>query len=290
MNRLVAILVAIVAATVVAAGPSCRRQAAAVEEAARPRIVTFSPAITRMIFEMGLEKHVVGVTSQDRLPEGVRLPVLGDAFSVNAEAVVKARPDVLLTNINVEHFAAVRKLDPNIRIEHFRLETLDDVGAATERIAAIAGRPEVGQAARRKFDEALEAVANEVADKGRPKVLFITDFRTFGTAGRGTFIDEMIQRAGGANVAAKYSGWTTMTAEGILAAAPDVLICQVGSDAEAASAKAFFEGLKDLPAVKAGRVYVTSDRRWTIPCGELAGFTSDLAGMIHPPAAGECTQ
>ncbi len=285
MKRLVAVILTVVAAVIVAA-PSCRRQAP-VDGATRPRIVSFCPAITRMMFEMGLEDHLVAVTTQDVLPAGVDLPVVGDAFTVNSEGVINARPDALLTNVNVEHFAGVRRLDPNISIEHFRLETLDDVAAAMERIAVIAGKPDAGQAARRRFEDTLADVARRVEGLGRPKVAFITEFRMLGTAGRGTFIDEMIALAGGENVAAKYSGWTNMTAEGLLAARPDVVICQVGSEAEAARAREFFDELKDLPAVQAGRVHVTADLGWTIPCGELAGFTSRLAEIIHPSVAAE---
>jgi iron complex transport system substrate-binding protein len=264
--------------------PACRRQVA-VGDAPPPRIVSFCPALTTMLFDMGLGGHVVGVTTQDALPAGVARPVVGDAFSVNAEAVLSARPDILVTNINVQHFAAVRKLDPNIRIEHFTLETLDDVGEALERIATIAGKPQKGQDARKTFQDALERVRQRVAGKPRPKVLFLTDFQNLGTAGRGTFIDQMIQVAGGVNVAEKYTGWTTMTAEGILAAAPEVLICQVAAGAEAERAMTFFQGLKDLPAVQAGRVHLVTDRRWTIPSAVLASFTAELADMIHPSDA-----
>lgn len=264
--------------------PACRRQVA-VGEAPSPRIVSFSPAITAMMFEMGLGDHVVGVTTQDVLPGGVRLPVVGDAFSVNAEAVLSVRPDVLMTNINVHRFAAVRRLDPNIRIEHFTLETLDDVGAALERIAALAGDPQKGQDARRAFQDSLEQVKRRVADRPKPRVLFLTDFQNLGTAGRGTFIDQMIQVAGGVNVAGKYTGWTTMTAEGILAAAPEVLICQVAAGAEEERTRTFFQGLKDLPAVQAGRVHLVTDRRWTIPSAALASFTAELADRIHPSSS-----
>ena len=93
----------------------------------------------------------------------------------------------------------------------------------------------------------------------------------------------MIQVAGGVNAAERYTGWTTITAEGILAAAPEVLICQVAPGAEAERARRFFAGLKDLPAVQSGRVHLMTDRRWTIPTAALAGFTAELAEMIHPP-------
>jgi ABC-type Fe3+-hydroxamate transport system substrate-binding protein len=95
----------------------------------------------------------------------------------------------------------------------------------------------------------------------------------------------MIDVAGGVNAAQRYSGWATITAEGLIAAAPDVLICQVSPGAEARRAERFFAGLTDLPAVRAGRVHLVTDRGWTIPAASLAEFTAELAEMIHPEAA-----
>jgi iron complex transport system substrate-binding protein len=284
MRRL--LVIAVVLAAVLLAWPCCRRQAPA-PEAPHPRIVSFSPALTTMLFDMHLGDHVVAVTTQDTLPVGVQLPVVGDAFSVNAEAVVATRPDMVVTNINVEQFAAVTRLAPEIRIEHFRLETLDEVALAMQRLAALAGDPSRGEEAATAFRDALEKVRARVANQPRPKVLFITDYESLGVAGRGTFLDEMIDVAGGINAAHRYSGWATITAEGILAAAPDVLICQVSPGPEAGRAERFFAGLADLPAVRTGRVHLVSDRRWTIPAASLAKFTAELAEMIHPDVAGE---
>lgn len=273
-------LIGVVALAAAAALGSCRRQVP-LSDAPHPRIVSFCPALTTMLFDMNLGDHIVGVTTQDTLPPGTARPIVGDTFSVNAEAVVSLQSDVLVTNINVKHFAAVNRLDPNIRIEHIRLETLDDVAAAMERLAAIAGDPRRGTEAGTAFRAALEQVRASVRDKPHPKVLFITTFESLGVAGRGTFVDDMIDVAGGVNVAERYSGWANITAEGILAAAPEVLICQVAPGAEAGRAERFFASLKGLPAVETGRVHLMTDLRWTIPTAALAGFTAELAKMIH---------
>jgi iron complex transport system substrate-binding protein len=255
------------------------------QDAPRPRIVSFSPAITQMLFDMRLGDHVVGVTSQDMLPEGLRRPVVGDAFSVNAEAILAVKPDLLLIQMNPDRFEAVRRLDPNIRIEHFIIETLEDLAAAMERIGLIVGQEQAGREAAGEFRAKLESVRTKVRGRPRPKVLFITDFKTLGTAGEGTFIDEMIDVAGGVNVARRYRGWVMMTAESILLAAPEVLICQATPGGEK-KAVDYWRSLADLPAAKTGAIHVVTDRQWTIPAAALAGFTARLAEMIHPEIAG----
>ncbi len=91
----------------------------------------------------------------------------------------------------------------------------------------------------------------------------------------------MIDAAGGTNVAAKYSGWVTMTAESILLAAPEVLICQVDAGGEA-KALEYWRSLKDLPAARTGAIHVVTDRQWTIPTAAMADLAATLAEMIHP--------
>ncbi|MFA6133377.1 MAG: helical backbone metal receptor [Phycisphaerae bacterium] len=246
-----------------------------------PRVVSLSPSLTQMLFDMGLGEHVVGVTTQDKLPAGQARPVVGDAFSVNTEAVQNTEPDVVMIQMNPSRLEGVRRLCPKVQIEHFKIETLEDLAAAMERSAALAGNAQAGKDAAAGFRSSLKDIRRKVEGRERPRVLFITDFETLGTAGRGTFIDDMIHVAGGANVAANYTGWALMTTEGILAGAPDIVICQVNPGQEE-HALAFWKWLKDLPAVKSGRLFMVTDRRWTIPSKALVGFTSDLAAMIHP--------
>jgi iron complex transport system substrate-binding protein len=248
---------------------------------ARPRIVSFSPALTRMLFDLGLGAQVVGVTSQDSLPPGQACPVVGDAFSVNTEAVLAVKPDIILTQVDPSAFEAVARIDPHVRIEPVRIETLDDLGAAMRRVGELAGNASTGEAAAVEFQHRLDQVRQSVAGLERPNVAFITDFDLLGSAGAGTFIDQLIDVAGGLNVAAKYSGWVTLTLEALVAAGPQVVICQA-SPAQAQRVREFWARQTEIPAVRQGRVFVVTDRQWTIPTARLADFAAQMARMFHP--------
>jgi len=247
----------------------------------RPRIVSFAPSITQIMVDMGLVDHIVGVTSQCELPADVQRPVVGDALSVNVEAILATHPDVLLVQTDPSRFAAVRKVAPGVRIEHFTIETLDDIASAIERIGRIVGRPDLGAERRRSFAVRLSAVRKRVIGLNRPRVMFVYGFKRPSTAGAGTFIDDMIVLAGGVNAAAeRLSGWRNVDIEQIIAARPDVLIC-LTDEASRDEATEFWHRLEDLPAAKAGRVYVVTDRNWTIPSTRSALYAQQLARMIH---------
>ncbi len=256
----------------------------------RPRIVTFSPALSEIVFAMGLGANVVGVSRFSILPPGQQRPVLGDANDVNAEAILAHHPDVLLVQTSeLRRFEALRQIDPNLKIEQFAIETIADIHSAMQRIGRIAGRQDLAEQALERFDAELQAVVRRVAALPRPRVIFVLGTSLPAVAGPDTFVHDLIELAGGNDVGSEIPGrtrWRRAGIEAILAARPDVLICQVFPPEDPVSAKRYWMGWKDLPAAHEGRVFVVTDRRWSIPSPALAELAPELAEMIHPALAG----
>jgi len=65
-----------------------------------PRIVSFAPSLTQILFDMGLSRNIVGVTRWCVLPKGVSKPIVGDRFHVNTEAILNVDPDIILIQQN----------------------------------------------------------------------------------------------------------------------------------------------------------------------------------------------
>lgn len=273
-------LLILLAAVLVLAG--CRKEMP-LPQAKRPRIVSFSPALTQIVFDMGLGDHVVGVTGYCRLPAGQSRPVVGDAHRASSEAILAQRPEVVLIQQDPKTFEGVRRKDPSVRIEHFKIETLADIASAMERIGRIAGRAEIGRDRKEQFLAELEAVRARVPAGRRLRVLFTDGHEPALVAGRGTFIHQMIELAGGVNAAADYKGWENLNKEVIQAAAPDVFVCLTDPGREEA-VKARWMSLPELPAARTGRVYIVTDRDWTIPSARMAKVARRLSEMLHPPA------
>jgi iron complex transport system substrate-binding protein len=249
-------------------------------DAPAPRAVTYSPALTALVFQMGLGDHVVGVTKYCRLPAGETRVVVGDEVAVRAEKVLAVRPDVILIQQSPDDFAPVRRMAPDVRIEHFTIETLDAIPAAMKRIGEVLDAPEAGRRASEAFAEKLAAARRLAAGRDRPRVLFVMGYKTPSSAGKGTFIHEMIEAAGGENIVAeKYTGWKQPTIDYVVSRRPEVIVCQA-DEPTAAEAKAYWLALEDLPAARNGRVFVVTDPGWTVPSARLADLTVRLAEMI----------
>jgi iron complex transport system permease protein len=258
-------------------------------EAPRPRIVSFSPALTRIIFDMGLGDHVVGVTRLCRLPEDVERVRLGDAYTINAELILSAAPDLILAQTSPDKFRGVVDVDPAVRVVQIKLETLADISAAVEQIGMLTGRGEQAEKARAEFLAALEAVRARVAGRPRPRVIFVIGTDRPIAAGAGNFVADLIETAGGVNAGADIPGrtrWRRTTAEAIVDAAPDILICQNLEKAGSEQVGAYWLKWQDLPAARNRRVYVVDAADWSIPSTRLAELADRLAQVIQPaPAA-----
>jgi len=259
-------------------------------EAPRPRTVSFSPAITDILFEMGFGDHVVGVTTYCRPPGRLDIPVVGSDLSVTTEPILAVAPDVLITQSNPKRFESLRKLGPDIRVEYIRIETLEDIADAMARIATLLGAPEKGPIARGAFLSGLDKVRRRVAGRPRPRVVFVMGHHDPSTAGRATFINELIEVAGGVNASAeKYEGWKKIGIESLLKLAPDVIVCE-SETSVADEARRYWVELVAASPHKV-RVHVVTDRRWTIPTGRMADpFAPMLAGFIHPETVREAAK
>ena len=247
----------------------------------RPRIVSASPLLTDLLFQMGLGDQVVGVTKFCLLPQGVHRDVLSSREKVDTERIVGIRPDIVLIQQNPDDFKPLQRLLPGLKVEFFRIETLADIDQAAVRIATLAGVPQAGERAVGKFHADLDAVRQRVKGLPTKRILFATGVDPMMIAGSGTFHDGMITLAGGVNAAAgNYDGWKKISAEVLLSLQPDVVVCQVFPGQETQTAE-FFGKLVSLPAVRNHKVFLVDDPRWTISSMYSAKLTADLAEMAH---------
>lgn len=248
------------------------------------RIVAASPALAALCFDLGLGGRVVGISAWTRLPAGESRPVVADALSVDAERLLSVRPDAILTQTDdLSAYDAVRRLAPHVRVEGFRLETLEDIRSAARRIGALAGSPSAAAAALARFDAALTRAQRAAEGRAAPRTLFLVGTDPPLAAGPGTFADELLRLCGGIPLGDEIPGrgrWRATDLETVLQIAPDVLICHCEPGREAAT-REYWMRWPALPAVRANRVRVVSDPAWLQPSLGLAAVTEELFHGLH---------
>jgi iron complex transport system substrate-binding protein len=223
------------------------------------RIVTFAPSITEILFAIGAGDRVVGVAGPyDDVPvEATTLPQVGGAgeFGVdpNLEAVVALEPDLFLTIRGGDAWKGrLRDLGvPVVTVDATDLEDLlSDIATIGSIVGADAAAAALAETMRSRIAE-LEALA---AATPRRTCFFEVYYPPLMTAGPGTFIDDLLDRAGCASVssdaATAYPEWSV---EDLVASAPDVYLVSSES-ADDIAAVAARPGFDAIAAVTAGRI------------------------------------
>lgn len=254
------------------------------------RIISLSPSITEIIYGIGAWKNVVGVTLYtDFPPEAKKIPQVGGWVNPNLEAILKLQPDlvIMIEDQNQIFGDKIRRLglktlavDSNASIQGV-LDSITDIGKAL-------GKEEKARKLRESVKSYIEEI--QVKTKGiRPKrVLFVVG-RNPGTLediyaiGNTSFINEIINVAGGQNVIEIERLAVKISREAVLSLNPDVIV-EVNHDDTDKKAEVLqvWNGLKEVSAVKNGEVYVVPSKSLVHPSQRIVEAAGILAEILHP--------
>jgi iron complex transport system substrate-binding protein len=190
------------------------------------RIVSLIPASTELLFAIGAGPSVVGRTTWcDYPPAASAVPSLGDGINPNLEAVIAARPDLVILYNSAQNGAAAARLR-DIGIATLRLNTdlLRDVVRVARLLGRATGRERSADSLATAFNRALTE-ATPAAPQRRPKVLLLVWEQPPMTLGRGSFLSELLERAGGANLFGDVpTPDGTISIEAVTARDPDLIL------------------------------------------------------------------
>jgi iron complex transport system substrate-binding protein len=258
----------------------------------RERIVVMAPAAAEMLEALGVLGSVVGIGDYVDGPAAISgLPRIGAYDSPNVERVLELGADLLITTSAEAAASSHRRLESlGLRVLALDTSTYDGVFASLSRVGDAVGRAEEAEVVARGIREALGSIGRRVEGLPRPDVLFVVGHDPVYVAGPGSHIDEMIELAGGVNVAHDAgSPYPRMSMEAILERMPDLIIDTSDNrpDARRGRHAGAWAQWKFLPAVRDGRVYQVDPRRLVIPGIRLPEMTELMGRLIHPEVFGE---
>ncbi len=256
------------------------------EPATPHRIVSLAPALTEILFALGVGDRGVGVTNFcDYPPEVEALPTVGGFVNPSVEAVLALEPDLVLVSPaagNRDAALAIRRA--GARLEVVPAETLADSFTAIERVGELVGVEtrgrELAEETRRRIDEA----AARVATRERVPVLFSIQLDPLIVAGSGTLPSELVELAGGDNVV-DAERYPKVGIEFVMAESPDVIIQARMDKLEEGSERAaveFWGRWPAIPAVKNNRMLVIDGTTALRAGPRVADAVESLARTLHP--------
>ncbi|MFL6024439.1 MAG: ABC transporter substrate-binding protein [Marmoricola sp.] len=280
------------------------------------RIVSLLPSTTEILFALGAGDDVVGVTfecdypaaartrrivSTSAMPEGLTPAEIDefvvaamargdDLYHLDAGALADLDADLVVT----QDLCAVCAVDVSVvddALEHLGCtaevltidpHTVDDVLGSIETLGRATGNQAAAAALVAEQRARLAAVAARVADRPRPRVMFLE--WTDPPFAPGHWIPEMIELAGGIPLLAKPGAKSErVTWEAIRAAAPDVfVVAPCGFDRD--GCRVLADELVATGVLPAGVPVhaVDANASWARPGTRLAEGVEELANLLHP--------
>ncbi|MEX0943490.1 MAG: ABC transporter substrate-binding protein [Pseudomonadales bacterium] len=194
------------------------------------RVVSLAPHLTEILFELGVGHRVVGTVQYSDYPEAAKsIPRLGDAFSINVEAVLAMAPDIIFAWRTGGSNRALTKLESlGIPVYYNEAPRLEDIGPGIVKIAKLLGQGEVGRQLAAGFDEAFSRLAllhGNHEDRVDPRVFFQISDENLYTVNGEHLIGQAISLCGGSNLFAELKTPVPLVSkEAVVMGRPDLII------------------------------------------------------------------
>jgi len=235
------------------------------------RVVSLIPASTELLFAIGAGPSVVGRTEWCDYPPGTAaVPSLGAGINPNVEAVLSAGPDLVILYNSAQHADVASRLRalgvPVIRIN---TDALADVPRIGTLLGRLTGHARGADSMSAVFDTALAAATVGAGSAPGPNVLLLVWEQPPMTIGRGSYLSELVERAGGENLFADVSTSSgPVSIEAVSVRDPDLILTT-------AAGPASFATRPEWQVVRAVR-----ERRFL----EISGSQFDRPGPRSPHA------
>ena len=273
--------------------------------AAPRRIVSLCPVGTEILYLLGQEDNIVGVTEFcDYPPEAAQKPKLGGFSTVSFEKIVESGAELaVLSDLHAKYTEDIKKL--GVACVMVKQESIADIYSSIAEIGDACGAREAAQSLIADMKSELAQISASVAAFSVRDVLLCIsrDFSEprlslFYAAGGGTFYDELITLAGGRNVLGDAVAYPRVSAEGLISLDPEIIIDLVGDsdyyhasvnfDKEAAfrdeSLLSQWKGVPHLRAAREDKIFLMRGTLFLRPGPRIPEIARAFAAAIHPEA------
>lgn len=246
------------------------------------RIVCAAPSTTKFLQYLGLENKIVGVTNWDEF----NAERIGDLFPLNLEKIISLNPDLVLIFGGFQLPEIAKLEEHKLTTVVLNANTIQQILNDLILVGTIMNVPERARKFAKELEEYYLKIAKEAynipLDK-RVKVLCMLDVpgpdvREIWTCGQGSYLNELITLAGGANVAAMFTGpngFLPLSMEYIVSQDPDVIVVThyvPGTEEQVKGKILNHPALKSVKAVKNKRIYVYDGYILTLPVPQVIEF------------------
>jgi iron complex transport system substrate-binding protein len=245
------------------------------------RIVSLNPTTTEILFAIGAGPKLVGRTKWDSWPDSAKyVPDVGDALRPNVEAVLAKKPDLVLLYAGNDNRTAARQLKAaGVQVLAMKIDSIAEFERGTIVLGALVGESQRAKNVVDSVRATLERVRRATASLPKTTVFYHTWEKPIITIGKHSFLNELVEIAGGKNVYGDVLAVSPIvTMEDIVSRNPEVaLVGPTTRDMMLTS-----RNWKVVPAVKAGKVFAYDTMVVGRPSVTLGMAAVNIANLLHP--------
>lgn len=247
------------------------------------RIVSLGPAITERLYALGAGDRLYGITLYCRQPPGAApLARVGNVTHVNLERIVRLRPDLVIATAMTDPRVVSALRRTGVRVEAFpEPRSFGELNRQFIDLGGMIGEEENAKVLVEEAEKRVKGVADRVRAAKKVRVFCQIGARPLFAAVSGTLLNDLIERAGGTNIAsASRIGFYSR--EEVVRQDPDVILI-VTMGVAGGNEKRTWQKLTGMEAVRKGRIHVMDAYSTCSPTPlSFAGALADFAEAMHP--------
>jgi cobalamin transport system substrate-binding protein len=251
------------------------------------RIISLAPGLTEILFSLGLDQRIVGVTDYCNYPPEALKKTRVGGLNANIESILALHPDLVVGVAGLyqqENLARLERFHiPYIVVNPSSMEKIFETILFLGRIAHV---EETASARVRQLRQRLDSIRQTVRSTPPPRVLYVVDEEPMISVGKGSYLNDLIQDAGAINITEGLDkAYPLVSMEYVIQKDPQVIVLAMDADQVLSDRqKQYWSRWTILTAVRDGRIYKVNRDLLNRPGPRMLDGLEELARLLHPAA------
>jgi iron complex transport system substrate-binding protein len=262
------------------------------------RIVCLTEETVETLYLLGEEQRIVGVSGYAVRPPRVRRekPRVSAFISADFEKIVALKPDLVLTFSDLQADIVAELIRRNVAVHAFNQRDIAGILDMIRTLGALVGASERAEALAVSLEDRLDAVREQAAARPRRPRVYFEEWDEPMISGL-KWVSELVEAAGGIEVfpalaASKNASDRIVSADAVIAAAPDIIIGSWCGKKFVPAKVAARPGFAQIPAVRDGALHEIKSALILQPgpaaltdgLDQLVRIVGDWASRVTKPA------
>ena len=254
------------------------------------RVVTLNPSAAQTMWEIGGREKVVGISQFGGYLEGAdsrEVVTSGFPSTVNVEQVISLEPDLVLAPNTINNDTVQQIRGAGIAVYRFELaDSIDSIYNKTQLIGRLTGECAGAEETVTQMRDRVQTVEEAVAGEQKPSVYWGTEAGF--TAGPNTFVGQIIERAGGQNIAAEANSsapYPQLSEEFIADQDPEFVVVSVYPEQLGNESRSYIPQdsvIRNTTAWEEGNIVVVDTNHLSQPAPRIVEPMTQMAQAFHP--------